>query len=147
VVEVLRVVALAQLHQPQVANMAAEAADWAVVLQQTMVALVYLEQAVAVEDNRELMQAHMVETGVTMSPQAAHSEGMEGQEQLLEPQGRVESLAVEAAEVAVVLGMEELLAAQEGQEVRQAVAVAEVVDEVMAEVVTAVQEELELEAR
>jgi len=135
------------LKRLTVPNMAVAAVALAVVLQQTVVALVYLVQAEVVVDNRVVAVARTAVHGVSMAPQPVYTEVMGAQEQLLEPQGRVEPLVVGTEAVAAVLELEELLAVQVVQVVRQAEAVEVAADEVMAEVVTVVQAELEPEAR
>ena len=127
------------LKRLTVPNMAAAAVALAVVLQQTVVALVYLVQAEVVVDNRVVAVARTAVHGVSMAPQPVYTEVMGAQEQLLEPQGRVEPLVVGMEAVAAVLELEELLAVQVVQVVRQAVAAEVAADEVMAEVVTVAQ--------
>jgi hypothetical protein len=125
------------MHQrPQVPNMAAVEAALAVVLQQAMVALVYLVQVGAVVERREATAALMAEHGVTMAPLPVYMEVLEGQGQLLEPQGRAEAMVAEMVEVVAVLELEEVLVVLVVQAVLQAVAVVEERVEVMEEVLT-----------
>ena len=136
-----------QLHQPQVANMAAAVVDWEVVLQQTMVALVYSVQAEAEVVSREEAEARTAVHGVTIPPRLAHLEAMEGQGQLLEPQERAETMVLEMAEAEAVLELEEVLAEQEERAVRLAVVVAAEVVEVTVVVLTPEQAAQEPEAK
>mgnify|MGYP003646547359 CR=1 FL=1 len=101
-------VALTILNRLEVLNLAAREAGWEVVLQQTMVALVYLVQAEAEVVSREEEQARTVVHGVTIPPRLAHLEAMEGQGQLLEPQERAETMVLEMAEAEAVLELEEV---------------------------------------
>ena len=127
------------LKRLTVPNMAVAAVALAVVLQQTTVALVYLVQVGAAVDSRVIPVARTAVHGVSMAPLPVYTEVMGAQEQLLEPQGRVEPLVVGMEAVAAVLELEELLAVQVVQVVRQAVAAEVAADEVMAEVVTVAQ--------
>ena len=127
------------LKRLTVPNMAAAAVALAVVLQQTVVALVYLVQAEVVVDNRVVAVARTAVHGVSMAPQPVYTEVMGAQEQLLEPQERAEAMVLEMAEAEAVLELEEVLAEQEERAVRQAVAAEVGADEVMAEVVTVAQ--------
>ena len=124
------------LKRLTVPNMAVAAVALAVVLQQTVVALVYLVQVGAAVDNRVVAVAHTAVHGVSMAPQPVYTEVLEAQEQLLEPQGRVEPLVVGTEAVAAELELEEVLAEQEERAVRLAVVVAAEVVEVTVVVLT-----------
>ena len=112
------------LKRLTVPNMAAVEVALAVVLQQTVVALVYLVQAEVVVDNRVVAVARTAVHGVSMAPQPVYTEVMGAQEQLLEPQERAEAMVLEMAEAEAVLELEEVLAEQEERAVRLAAAVA-----------------------